>query len=196
LGEPTNEALPGRIKSGRWLAALLSTLSLVQVFPALACSGPPPPSIEDALRDARVVVLAQVMSTKQHTVGATKGRPVTLEEATFRVIRTFKGSFRPGDLLPTRSLIGPGPCGMSARNSPVWLTEVEKKGAEPVPAKLSGRWVIFGQGHPPFALDMGGRSIPLEAGGEDTLRQLEALRKRGTAQQGAEDSSGRSPRRQ
>ena len=59
--------------------------------------------MESALQNATVVVLAQVVSTVQHsTTDSADPRAIT-EEATFRVIESFKGSLRPGDLLPIRS---------------------------------------------------------------------------------------------
>jgi len=162
------------------MRSILTTLFLVGAVlfdcPALACSCGPRGSVESALQNATVVVLAQLVSSVQHSTADNADVRAITEEATFRVIETFKGGLRSGDLLAIRSNLGPmGPCGISAKNSPVWL-EMAKNGKS-VATHLSGRWVIYGQGKGPFELDMCSHSAPIESGGAYELHRLRVLTK-------------------
>ena len=128
------------------------------------------------MQDATVVVLAQLVSSVQHSTADNADVRAITEEATFRVIEAFKGGLRSGDLLAIRSNLGPmGPCGVSAKNSPVWLERW--KNGKAIATHLSGRWVIYGQGKEPFELNMCSHSAPAESGGAYELRRLRALTK-------------------
>jgi hypothetical protein len=155
-------------------AILLFALAIFCQTDAMACSCGPRGSVESALRDATVVVVADVVSIEQYSATGQPNSRYIIEEATFKIVETLKGALRPGDLLPIRSNLGPaGPCGVSAKNSPVWLETVKNGKSMAIP--LSGRWVIYGQGKAPFELDPCSHSTPIEAGGEYELRRLREL---------------------
>src|SRR5262249_19221801 len=127
-------------------------LCLLRISSAIACSGPPPLNVKDELKTANLVVVAEVISVQQHpTAGDTSGRWLT-EDATFKVLEVFKGPYARGDVIHIISNIGPGPCGMSARNNPVWIESVGKDRKTFAPA-LSGRWLIYGHGSEPYELN-------------------------------------------
>jgi hypothetical protein len=96
------------------------------------------------------------------------------EDATFRVVETFKGRFVAGSMIHIVSDIGPGPCGQSAKNDPVGLEVVGKDGKTHAPT-FSGRWLIYGYGPEPWSLNLTSRSSPMEFGGEDDVRELRRL---------------------
>lgn len=151
-------------------------LCLLGLSRAIACSGPPPPSIEDALKSATLVVVAEVVAIQQHpTDGDTSGRYVT-EDATFRVSEVFKGSYAPGELIHIISNIGPGPCGRSAQNDPVGIESVGENGKMFAP-RLSGKWLIYGYGSEPYELSLTSRTKPMEFGGDAEARALRRLTK-------------------
>jgi hypothetical protein len=153
--------------------SLFFMLVVVLGSDAVACSCAPPQSVESSVRKASSVVLAEVVSSEQRRSAA----DAVTEDVTFRVIETFKGTLKPGSLLRTHSNLGPaGPCGISVKNSPVWL-ETPVKG-KPTPTSLAGRWVIYAPEKQPFELSMCGPSVPMEAGGGGVLRQLRVLAKR------------------
>lgn len=150
---------------------------------AIACSCGPREGVKSAVREAAVVVIADVISLEQHKIAGGKDSFDITEEVTFRVVETFKGPQKPGDLLSIRPTLGPaGSCGISAKNSPVWLESV--KHGKSTATRLSGRWVIFGYGKSPFELNMCGNSAPMESGGEYAVRQLRALSKHMTKPSG------------
>lgn len=156
--------------------ASLLLLSLLCVSRVIACSGPPPPSIEDALKSATLVVVAEVIAIQQRPLaGDTSGRYVT-EDATFRVREVFKGSYAPGELIHIISNIGPGPCGMSAKNNPVGIESIGKGGKTFAPS-LSGKWLIYGYGSEPYELSLTSRTKPMEFGGDAEVRALRRLTK-------------------
>ena len=138
---------------------------------AVACSCAPPQGAEVSVRAANAVVLAEVVSSEQHR----NATDTIVENVVFRVIETFKGTPAPGSLLRTQSTLGPaGPCGISVKNSPVWLESTEE--GKQVPTQLGGRWVIYVPDRQPFELSMCGPSVPVEAGGSGVLRELRALK--------------------
>jgi hypothetical protein len=139
---------------------------------ASACSAPPPPSVEKAFASASAIFLARVVSvTHSPTLGDSTGRYVT-EVATFSVLEAWKGSKAPGDTVVLRTDLGPGPCGVSALNNPVWL---EQPGSTPV--RLSGIWLIYAYGSEPYELSGTNRTAPLEVGGVSDLATLYRLAK-------------------
>lgn len=157
----------------RIATSLFLILAVVLGSDAVACSCAPPQSVESSVRKASFVVLAKVVSSDQRRSAA----DAVTEDVTFRVIEIFKGTLKPGSLLRTHSNLGPaGPCGISVKNSPVWLESVVK--GKPAPTPLAGRWVIYAPETRPFELGMCGPSVPMEAGGGGVLRELRALTKR------------------
>jgi hypothetical protein len=149
----------------------------LRVADAVACSGPPPPSPNDALKAAKMVVVAELISTEQHPASGDKSGRVITEDATFKILEVFKGPYRKGDVIHTVSEIGPGPCGMSAKNNPVSFESVGKD-RKPYAPVLSGRWLIYGYGAEPHELDMMSRSRPMEFGGNADARELRRHRNR------------------
>lgn len=145
---------------------------------AFACSCGPRGNVEFSLLQATDVVIADVVSVEQHSATDDASSPYVTETATFRIVETLKGGSRAGDLLPIHSNLGPGPCGMSVKNFPVWLETVKK--GKPTPVPLSGRWLIYGQGERPFELNRCSRTKPMELGGEHEARRIRALIKRAT----------------
>jgi hypothetical protein len=130
--------------------------------------------VESSVGKASIVVLAEVVSSEQHPTGPNSS--AIAEDVIFRVIDPFKGPSRRGDLLRTRSILGPsGPCGISVKNSPVWLESTVN--GKPRATKLSGLWVIYGTEKQPFELSQCGPSVAMEAGGGGVLRQIRALLK-------------------
>jgi hypothetical protein len=151
------------------------------VTSAVACNGSPPPSVEGALKGATLVIVAELISTEQHPVsGDTTARVIT-EHATFRILEVFKGPHRKGEIIHIVSEIGPGPCGMSAKNNPVAIESVGKDNKTYAPV-LSGKWLIYGYGPEPHDLDMMTRTKPMEFGGEAEVGELRRLVGRGTRQ--------------
>jgi hypothetical protein len=145
---------------------------------ACACSCSKPMRIELALREARLIVIAEAVSVEQHPRYGNANPTAVTEDAQFKVIETLKGARRPGDVLHIRSELGPGACGVSARNSPVWLETMVK--GKPVGRPLSGRWLIYvmadaSRGPTAIELSLCGRSSPLEVNGAKEARRLHSL---------------------
>lgn len=154
----------------RLLVVLLALSCAIPLAGAFGCSCASPKSTRDAFDEANVVVLGQAIAIKQHPSGASRQSPI-VEDDVFRVILAFKGALRPGEVFRVRSVIyAAGGCGLSARNSPVWL--YRRKG---LPLRLSGIWVIYGGGKQPFTLSGCGSSKPIEAGGIEDLYKLVQL---------------------
>lgn len=152
------------------LAVLLIISCFIPSLEAFGCSCAPPKTAKEAFEEAQVVVLGEAITIRQHRSGAPQ-QSILVEDDVFRVILAFKGGLRPGDLFRVRSLIyQAGGCGLSAKNSPVWL--YEKKGH---PLHLSGIWVVYGGKQQPFTLTGCGPSKPLEAGGLGDLQDLAQL---------------------
>jgi hypothetical protein len=152
----------------------LASLVVVVYAPSQgsACSAPPPPSVEKAFASASAVFLARVvLVTHSPTSGDSSGRYVT-EVATFSILEAWKGSKAPGDTVVLRTDLGPGPCGVSALNNPVWL---KQPGITPV--TLSGIWLIYAYGSEPYELLGTNRTAPLEVGGVSDLATLYRLAK-------------------
>lgn len=124
--------------------------------------------------NARVVVVAKLVSVKQ-TSAADAPRYLT-EDAEFVVLEVLKGDVVNGQKLRIRSHLGPGPCGRSAQNDPVWLEEVEALGEPPKPASVSKEWLIYGLGTEPYELSLCDRSMPLSHGGASDLQHLRRAR--------------------
>lgn len=129
--------------------------------------------IERELHAARLVVVATVVSTKQ--TPALDSPNYIIEDAEFVVSEVLKGDVVAGDKIRTRSHLGPGLCGRSARNIPVWLDEIEATGEPAKPAVVSEEWLIYGHGTEPFELSLCDRSMPLSHRGSEDLKRLRAL---------------------
>jgi hypothetical protein len=126
--------------------------------------------VAKALQSASSVFLAVVKSVSHTAIsGDSSGRYVT-EVATFEVLEGWKGK-RPGETVVMRSNIGPGPCGISAVNDPLWLEEAG------TPVKFSGVWLIYAYGSEPYELSMSTRSVPIDVGGARDLVDLYRLAK-------------------
>jgi hypothetical protein len=154
-----------------FLATLLTWGSLLNVA-AVACSCPPPGSIQAALRHSTLVVLAHAISIEQHPI---PGDSVS-ETATFKVLESWKGPYRRGATLPIRSDIGPGPCGMSARNDPPWLDGIDPATHATTHPHISGLWIIYAAGQKPYQISMCSRSTPYEYGGKAEMKMLYRLK--------------------
>jgi hypothetical protein len=160
----------------RLLRLISITFSLVLYeHSALGCNGPPPPPVDKAFRLADVIVVAEVVSIRQSAVGEDTSGRFLVEDAVFKVLEVFKGSYAVGTLLHTHSELGRyGPCGVSALNKPVWLEDAKGQ-----PAQLSGRWLIYGQGAEPYELQSFNRTAPMEAGGQiDVIKLRQMIRGR------------------
>jgi len=168
---------------GRYASVVV--FAWLRVASAIACNGPPPPSAIDALKAANLVIVADLISTEQHpSPGDISGRVIT-EDATFKILEVFKGTYRVGDVIHIVSTIGPGPCGMSAKNSPAAIESVGKDHKTDVPV-LSGRWLIYGYGSEPYELNMMTRTKPMEFGGDTETNELRrVLERSATDQSGA-----------
>jgi len=157
---------------GRYASVVV--FAWLRVASAIACNGPPPPSAIDALKAANLVIVADLISTEQHpSPGDISGRVIT-EDATFKILEVFKGTYRVGDVIHIVSTIGPGPCGMSAKNSPTVIEGV---------SVLSGRWLIYGYGSEPYELNMMTRTKPMEFGGDTDANELRRALERSAADQ-------------
>jgi len=168
--------LPEQPKNRTFSPASALLLCLLCISRAIACNAPPPHSIKDALKTATLVVIAEVISTEQRPLaGDTSGRYIT-EDATFRVREVFKGSYEPGDVIHIISNIGPGPCGMSAKNNPAGIESIGKDGKTFAPS-LSGKWLIYAYGSEPYELSLTSRTKPMEFGGDAEARALRRLTK-------------------
>jgi hypothetical protein len=172
----------------QYLMALTAVLAQLgsEVY---ACSCAKPAPIESALREADLIVIAEAVSIEQRPRYADSTSTVVTEDAKFKIIETLKGARHPGEFLRIRSNIGAGACGVSAKNSPVWLETIEK--GKPVGRPLSGRWLIYvmtaeGQDSTTIELSLCGRSSPMEVNGETEARRLRGLI-------AAQDSDQRSP---
>ena len=164
-------------RSSRLRSTLRASITVAMTFywvhmgNAFACNGPPPPDVDNALRTANLVVVAQFVSTEQHpSAGDTSGR-YTTEEALFQVVKALKGPYVQGDLIHIRSHLGPGLCGMSAKNNPVSIESIDQDGKPSAPT-LSGAWLIYGYGTEPYDLDRLTRTKPMEFGGETEVEEL------------------------
>jgi hypothetical protein len=169
-----------------WIASAMNTMTLIvgvilsgclRVAAVFACNGPPPPSIQDALEAAQMVIVAEVISTEQQPASADPSGRFVREAATFRILQVFKGVRRKGDVIHVISDVGPGACGLSAKNHPVSIESVGKDGQIDAPV-LSGRWLIYGNGTEPFELNRHSRTKPMEFGGDAEVRELRRLLKR------------------
>lgn len=162
-----------KVTKRSWLSAELVTVLLLRVSVGFACSPLPPPSVEVALREAKFVVSVKPISIHQQRI-LEKDYSYVIEKVAFKVLESFKGPYEPGSVLHFITSLAPGTCGVSVRNHPVWVLGVDKQG-KPYAPVLSGRWLIYGNGHPPYQLEALGRTQPMEASGEADVEKLRSM---------------------
>jgi hypothetical protein len=143
-----------------------------------ACSCSKQTPIASALREADLIVIAEAVSIEQRPRYADSTSTIVTEDAQFKIVEILKGARHPGEFLRIRSSIGAGACGVSTKNSPVWLETIEK--GKSVGRPLSGRWLIYvmtaeGQDGTTIELSLCGRSSPMEVNGENEARRLRRL---------------------
>ena len=142
-----------------------------------ACSCGPDAGAEDvqiqrAFEEARVVVVARLLATRQTAMPDSPRHVV--EDAEFMVSEVLKGDVVAGDKVRIRSHLGPGPCGRSAQNNPIWLEEPDSG-----PVASSKEWLIYGHGSEPYELSLCDRSMPMSHRGLSDLQQLRKFLGRG-----------------
>lgn len=142
-----------------------------------ACSCRPDAGAEDVqiqreFEEARVVVVARLLSTKQTAMPDAPGHLV--EDAEFVVSEVLKGDVVADDKVRIKSHLGPGPCGRSTQNNPKWLEEPDSG-----PVAISKEWLIYGHGSEPYELSLCDRSMPMSHRGLSDLQQLRKFLGRG-----------------
>ena len=143
---------------------------------AVTCTCPGPRSIESALRHSTLVVLANAISIEQQpTRGDSTGRFVT-ETASFKIMESWKGPYRRGATIAISSPLGPGACGMSARNDPPWLDSIDPATHAVRHPAFSGLWILYASGNTPYEISMCSRSTPFEYGGRAEMKTLYRLK--------------------
>lgn len=157
--------------------AVCCTLLAVVSGQAVACSCGTV-EISAVLEKSKDIVVARVIDVVQSpAAGDIRGGNI-VERASFEVIETIKGSKRVGDKIQTRSEIGPGPCGISARNEPMWLEQAESPSSDvPKAFPVSDTWLIFGGDEEPYELSLCSRSSPLNVRGAEDLELVRHLLK-------------------
>lgn len=165
------------MKTSLWLvsAALILVMMSGRVD-ACSCRGDSEAEeakIGNEFNDASVVVVATLVRVKQTPV---PDAPKYLtEDAEFVVSEVLKGDVATGQKIRIRSHLGPGPCGRSAQNNPVWLEESKASAEIPRPASISKEWLIYGHGFEPYELSLCERSMPLSHRGSSDLQYLRKL---------------------
>jgi hypothetical protein len=160
------------------LVATLWMLPPMVSTAAIACSCDKV-ELSEALEQSTTAVVARVVSTHQMAVPEDPSGKYIVEDASFEVIESIKGTKKVGDRIQIRSEIGPGPCGRSARNSPIWLEEAAVPASDvPKAFPISETWLIFGYGNEPYELSMCTRSSPMNVHGADDLEIVRKLIKR------------------
>jgi len=130
----------------------------------------------EVVEQSESIVVARVTDSAQSPAPGGAGGKYIVERASFVVIETIKGSKRIGDKIKTRSVIGPGACGISARNKPMWLEQVQPQSSDlSQPFPVSGTWLIFGHDKEPYELSFCSRSSPLNVRGSEDLEVLRNL---------------------
>ncbi len=79
--------------------------------------------ISEVLEQSENIVVARVTDTVQSPASGDASGRYIIERASFVVIETIKGDKRIGDTIEARSEIGPGQCGISARNTRCGLSK-------------------------------------------------------------------------
>jgi len=121
--------------------------------------------IQREFKEARLVVVARLLSARQTAMPDAPGH--LIEDAEFVISEVLKGDVAVGHTVRIRSHLGPGPCGRSAQNNPMWLEEPDSERVE-----ISREWLIYGHGSEPYELSLCDRSMPLSHRGSADLQQL------------------------
>jgi hypothetical protein len=117
-----------------------------------------------------VVVATLVKTRKIKVKGQLNDFEMSGEQDTFRTVRVFKGSIKPGDdFVITTTLSG---CGISAVNDPPWLFTANGKPAR----RLERNWLIYKNLNDNTQITRSPYTRMLGSAGED-LRILEKLTK-------------------
>lgn len=157
------------------LVATLWMVPPVVSSAAIACSCDKV-EISKALEQSTIVAVARVVSTHQTPVADDPSGKYIVEDASFEVIERIKVTKKIGDRIQVRSEIGPGSCGRSARNSPIWLEEVSVPSSDvPKAFPISDTWLIFGYDNEPYELSMCTRSSPMNLRGANDLEIVRKL---------------------
>ncbi|MFT7775663.1 hypothetical protein [Roseateles sp.] len=140
---------------------------------ARACSCGPRTTLEAEVSASHAVVEADFVSA---TITLTKdGEPI--EDGVLRVRTSFKGTFKPGDLIRTRSNISGAACGFSLRGTPPAAIELARGPGGPYwEWGAYDRWILFLSAHKPFDVNTCSRSSPSMLFAE--LPELKRLQKR------------------
>jgi len=148
---------------------------------ACSCAAPPfdeteAQALERAWRSTPVIVEADFVSA---TITLAKGG-VPIEDGVVRVRSSFKGPFKVGDLIRTRSIISGAACGWSLRGTPPAALEVGNKETRRLEPYWQwgayDRWVLFLSGPAPYEVSTCSRSLP--AGLSQDLPSLIQLKTR------------------
>jgi hypothetical protein len=143
-------------------------LALTASFAADACTEPVGGTLDSAFGDADGVVLAEVLTAARTASSSDPAAAYPVENVTFKVLVTWRGSHKAGSVLEFKTAIGPGSCGLSV--------DPEVRLLVAAPAKklpVGSIWVLFLIGPTPYSLeDPSGR---VGAGAERNLGRLYEL---------------------
>jgi hypothetical protein len=121
----------------------------------------PRDALDVEVRKSSAVVEVDFVSA---TITLEQGDPI--ESGVVRVRRSFKGAFKPGELIRTRSNISGAACGYSLRGTPpAALDVIDKSTHHAGPYWKWGAydsWVLFLSGAAPFEVSTCSRSLPSE----------------------------------
>jgi hypothetical protein len=144
---------------------LVGTIGRSEACSCAAAAGDEAEQIRREFAGARIVVVARLVSISQKALP--ESPHYRLEDAEFVVVQVLKGDVAVGQKVRVRSDLGPGLCGRSAQNDPMWLA-----GPDAGPVATSTEWLIYGHGSEPYELSNCDRSMPLNVRGSEDLQQL------------------------
>lgn len=128
------------MKLFKWTVRILLVLAMC---PALACQPLPqsdyaqtPQHVKERFDSVDSVELLTLIRARQVKKRDPQDFEYSVEEATFRIDRVFKGASRPGDKLVTTAR---STCAVSVVNKPAWLLD----GHTLKPAVLPKQWLIY-----------------------------------------------------
>ena len=146
-------------------------------IPALACSCAPLPDVAASYDEASVVFLGRVISITRTPEANAAGDLTWLtftEDAEFVIEKAWKNTQVGHHIHFRAENLGSGRCSLSAFPVPEWRDEYATEGVPP--EALSGRWIIYAYGIPPFSISMCSRSrvyfLPASSGDEHALDEL------------------------
>jgi hypothetical protein len=165
------------MRTTHFLATLTALLMTSQVAFACSCelSGglTEEEQIESEFSAADAVIVAKVVSTKLSLHQKDRTGRYWIEDASFVVSEVLKGTYKVGESVRVRSMLGGGSCGRSARNDPPWLETTSDSPAQSgqvvlTAAVFSDEWLIYARGAEPYELSICSRSFPMDLrGGSD-----------------------------